>query len=95
MAEDLYGTLGVSNSASDSEIKSAYRRLARQYHPDVNKDPGAEVQFKKIQKAYGILSDSQKKQQYDQFGIADDTAAGSGGFGGGFIINNDVLFDFF
>ena len=84
MAEDLYGTLGISKGASDAEIKSAYKKAARKYHPDVNKDAGAEDTFKKIQKAYSILSDPQKKQQYDQFGIADDSAQGAGGFGGGF-----------
>ncbi|MAH81139.1 MAG: molecular chaperone DnaJ [Rickettsiales bacterium] len=89
MSEDLYGLLGISKSASDAEIKSAYRKQARKYHPDVNKEPGAEEKFKKLQKAYTILSDPQRKQQYDQFGVADDSAAGGGaggfgGFGGGF-----------
>jgi len=87
MAEDLYGLLGVSKTASDEELKKAYRKLAREYHPDVNKDEGAEEQFKKIQKAYAILSDKQKRAQYDQFGIADDSPGGGqggfGGFGGG------------
>ena len=61
MSEDLYGVLGVSQGASASEIKSAYRKVARKYHPDVNKEPGAEAKFKNIQKAYSILSDPQKK----------------------------------
>ncbi|NDC83103.1 molecular chaperone DnaJ [bacterium] len=82
MAEDLYAILGVQRGASDSEIKKAYRQLARKYHPDVNKDPGAEDQFKKIQRAYAILSDAQKKSQYDQFGVTDDSPSGGGGFGG-------------
>lgn len=83
MSEDLYSTLGVSKSASQQEIKSAYRKVARKYHPDVNKDPGAEQKFKDIQKAYSVLSDSERKQRYDQFGVADDSAAGNqGGFGG-------------
>lgn len=68
MAKSLYETLGVSESASESEIKKAYRKLARQYHPDVNKDPGAEEKFKEINSAYEILSDSQKKAQYDMHG---------------------------
>ena len=55
MAEDLYGILGVSKGASDADIKRAYRQQARKFHPDVNKDPGAEDTFKKIQKAYGKL----------------------------------------
>lgn len=81
MAEDLYGILEVKRGADEAEIKKAYRKLARQYHPDVNKDPDAEDQFKKIQRAYSILSDPQKKAQYDQFGITDDTPGGAGGGG--------------
>ena len=85
MSEDLYNLLGVSKGASDAEIKSAYRKKARKYHPDVNKEPGAEDTFKNLQKAYTILSDPQRRKQYDQFGVADDSAAGGqGGFGGGF-----------
>ena len=57
MSEDLYGLLGITKNATDAEIKSAYRKKARQYHPDVNKEPGAEDTFKKLQKAYTILSD--------------------------------------
>ncbi len=68
MSKSLYKTLEVSESASESEIKKAYRKLARQYHPDVNKDPGAEEKFKEINAAYEILSDKQKKAQYDQMG---------------------------
>ncbi len=84
MAEDLYKVLDVDKNASEADIKKAYRRLARQYHPDVNKAPGAEDMFKKVQKAYDILSDPQKKAQYDQFGVTDDQpgAGGFGGFGG-------------
>mgnify|MGYP001276413885 FL=1 len=84
MSEDLYGLLGISQGASEQEIKRAYKKKAREYHPDVNKSANAEATFKKIQKAYSILSDPQKKAQYDQFGVADDSASGgSGGFGGG------------
>jgi len=68
MAKSLYETLEINESASESEIKKAYRKLARQYHPDVNKDPGAEEKFKEINSAYEILSDKEKKQQYDMHG---------------------------
>lgn len=80
---DLYAELGISKGASADEIKKAYKKLARQYHPDVNKEAGAEDKFKRVQKAYDILSDPQKKAQYDQFGISDDSpGGGAGGFGG-------------
>lgn len=68
MSKSLYDTLGVSESASESEIKKAYRKLARQYHPDVNKSPEAEEKFKEINAAYEVLSDKEKKAQYDRFG---------------------------
>jgi len=68
MAKSLYKTLEINESASESEIKKAYRKLARQYHPDVNKDPDAEEKFKEINSAYEILSDKEKKQQYDMHG---------------------------
>lgn len=68
MAKSLYETLEISENASESEIKKAYRKLARQYHPDVNKDAGAEDKFKEINSAYEILSDKKKKQQYDMHG---------------------------
>jgi curved DNA-binding protein len=68
MAKSLYETLGISENASETEIKKAYRKLARQYHPDVNKESGAEDKFKEINSAYEILSDKQKKQQYDMHG---------------------------
>lgn len=68
MSKSLYETLDVSADASAEEIKKAYRRLARKYHPDINKDAGAEEKFKEINAAYEILSDEQKRRQYDQYG---------------------------
>jgi molecular chaperone DnaJ len=83
MARDYYEVLGVSKEASDEEIKSAYRKLARKYHPDVNKEADAEKKFKELQQAYDVLTDPQKKAQFDRFGEA-AFSNGSGGFGGGF-----------
>ncbi len=68
MSKSLYETLGISDNATEAEIKKAYRKLARQYHPDVNKDPGAEDKFKEINAAYEVLSDKNKKAQYDMHG---------------------------
>jgi len=68
MAKSLYKTLEVPENASEAEIKKAYRKLARQYHPDINKETGAEDKFKEINSAYEILSDKEKKRQYDQMG---------------------------
>lgn len=72
MAEkrDFYEVLGVSNTATKDEIKSAYRKLAKQYHPDLNKSPDAPKKFEEIQEAYDVLYDDQKRKQYDQFGMA-------------------------
>jgi molecular chaperone DnaJ len=84
---DYYEVLGVGRDASPEEIKKAYRRLARQYHPDVNKDdPNAEQKFKEISEAYETLSDANRRARYDQFGHQDPTQGmGGGGFeGGGF-----------
>ncbi|EAH7030781.1 J domain-containing protein [Campylobacter lari] len=68
MSNSLYETLGVSQNASADEIKKAYRKLARQYHPDINKEAGAEEKFKEINAAYEILSDEKKRAQYDKYG---------------------------
>jgi len=68
MARDYYDALGVSRTASTEEIQRAYRKLARQYHPDVNHDPGAEERFKEVSEAYSVLSDPDARRRYDQFG---------------------------
>ena len=68
--QDYYGTLGVDKSASQAEIQRAYRRLARKFHPDVNRDPAAEARFKSIGEAYEVLKDPEKRAKYDQFGSA-------------------------
>jgi len=69
--KDYYDVLGVERSASQDEIKKAFRKLAFQYHPDRNKEPDAEEKFKEISEAYAVLSDEQKKAQYDRFGHAE------------------------
>ena len=66
---DYYEVLGLSKGASDDEIKRAYRKMAKKYHPDINKEPDAEAKFKEINEAYEVLSDPQKKATYDQFGF--------------------------
>jgi len=104
MAVDYYGTLGVSKRADEKEIKSAYRRLARKYHPDVNpNDPKSEARFKEVSQAYDVLKDPEKRKKYDQFGTNWDQMRGAGenfgdfqthfggGGGGGF----DTIFEQF
>ena len=92
MATDFYDALGVARTASAEEIQRAYRKLARQLHPDVNSDPGAEDRFKEVSEAYQVLSDPEQRKKYDRFGadfrrVPDDfderVYAGAGGRGGG------------
>ena len=78
---DYYEVLGVDKNASKAEIKKAYRKLARKYHPDVSKEENAEEKFKEVKEAYEVLSNDQKRAQYDQFGHTDPNQ-GFGGFGG-------------
>jgi curved DNA-binding protein len=91
MPRDYYEVLGVSRDAGPDEVQQAFRRLARQNHPDVNKDPGAEERFKEINEAYSVLSDPELRKRYDRFGedfrrVPEDweqrVGAGAGGFGG-------------
>jgi molecular chaperone DnaJ len=96
---DYYEVLGVPKSADETAIKGAYRRLARQYHPDVNKEPDAEERFKEINEAYEVLSDQDRRAAYDRYGHAATQGfpGGAGGFGagGGFQDLNDIFGDLF
>ena len=76
---EFYDRLGVSKDASQAEIKKAYRKMSKKYHPDINKEPGAEKKYKEVQEAYETLGDEQKRAAYDQYG----PAGANGGFGGG------------
>ncbi len=99
MAKDYYDILGVEKNASDEDIKKAFRKLALKYHPDKNPgDKAAEEKFKDINEAYQVLSDNEKRSNYDQFGTAEPGAQGGfGGFGGGFDASGfgDIFGDIF
>ncbi|MCR4694185.1 MAG: molecular chaperone DnaJ [Pseudobutyrivibrio sp.] len=95
---DYYEVLGVSKTASDSELKSAYRKLAKKYHPDMNPgDKEAEAKFKEATEAYGVLSDPDKRRQYDQFGHAafENGGGGAGGFDFSGMDFGDIFGDIF
>lgn len=104
-SEDFYQLLGVSRTASQDEIQKAYRKLARKYHPDINKDPGAEEKFKAVSEAYDVLSEPEKRKRYDAFGkdfrrVPPDMdpeayarAKSGGGFQGGFQSAEGVNFE--
>ena len=91
---NLYAVLGVGRDASDAEIKRAFRRLAQQWHPDVNRESGADLRFKEINQAYQVLSDPQRRQAYDMFGTVGDGAE-TGDFSGGFGSFSDIFDAFF
>ena len=103
MAEkrDYYEVLGVPKDADDAAIKKAYRQLAKKYHPDINPgDKEAEAKFKEASEAYAVLSDADKRRQYDQFGHAafDGSGGGTGGFdfgNMGDIFGSDIFGDIF
>lgn len=93
---DYYEVLGLGKQASEDEIKKAYRKLARQYHPDVNKEANAESKFKEVKEAYDVLSDAGQRSRYDQYGHIDpNQGMGGGGFSGGDFGGIGDIFDMF
>ena len=100
--QDYYQILGVTRDADESEIKKAYRKLARKFHPDMNKDAGSEEKFKQVNEAYEVLKDADKRQAYDRFGADwkhgqqfESAGAGAGGFGRGAYSGEGDFSDFF
>ena len=93
--KDYYEILGVSKEASQAEIKSAFRKLAKKYHQDVSKEPDAEEKFKEAQEAYAVLSDENKRKQYDQFGHAAFDNNGAGGYDFSDFDFSDIFSDLF
>ena len=93
--KDYYEVLGVSKTASEDEIKSAFRKLAKKYHPDVSKEPDAAEKFKEAQEAYAVLSDKEKRRQYDQFGHQAFSNGGMGGNASGFDFSGFDFSDIF
>src|SRR5947208_10729776 len=97
MATDYFGVLGVTRDASDTEIKRAYRKMARDLHPDVNPDPAAKERFQEVTRAYEALTDPEKRRIVDLGGDPFDSspAGGAGGFPGGFGGLGDIMDAFF
>ena len=94
MSKDYYSTLGINKGATEEEVKKAYRKLSKKYHPDINREPGAEDKFKEVSEAYETLSDSGKRSNYDRFGTADPRGGGNP-FGGGHGFSPEDIFSQF